>query len=262
MTRRRLITAVGVMFVVATTYFFVLFDTGTLSTVNPGRLGQLDLTIARLFFDLRSTWLILLFTVVTAFGNWGVVFLLAVSACVVLWLTRRLRYIPGLWLVLIGNQISISVLKSFFLRPRPEYAVYRESSASFPSGHSAASFALFGFLTYVLLRERVAPKALVLAGGLMMIILVGSSRLFLGEHYFSDVLSGYLVGGVWVGLGICLTELTTPGIARTGVIKRWQRLAVYAVIVCTGIALYFTVETYIGSLRAVHTPSSEQSSLG
>ena len=133
MTRRRLITAVGVMFVVATTYFFVLFDTGTLSTVNPGRLGQLDLTIARLFFDLRSTWLILLFTVVTAFGNWGVVFLLAVSASVVLWLTRRLRYIRGLWLVLIGNQISISVLKSFFLRPRPEYAVYRESSASFPS---------------------------------------------------------------------------------------------------------------------------------
>ena len=253
MTRGRLIAAATVLVVVATAYFFVLLATNALATVDPGRIGQLDLHIARLFFDLRSARLIWLFTVVTAFGNWGVTFLLAASASVVLWLTSRLRYIPALWVVLIGNQSLVTLLKGLFLRPRPEYAVYREVTASFPSGHSAASFALFGFLTFVLVRERTGPKVLVLAGGLMIIILVGLSRLVLGEHYFSDVLSGYLVGAVWVVLFICLTELKSRCIASSGVTDPRRRLAVYAVVVCTGIALCFTVETYVGSLQAVDT---------
>jgi len=196
MTRGRLIAAANVLVVVATLYFLILFTSGALATINPGRIGQLDLQVTRWFFDLRSARLIWLFTLVTAFGNWGVVFLLAASASCVLWLTHRPRYIPALWLVLTGNQTLIAMLKGLFLRPRPEFAIYREVTASFPSGHSAASFVFFGFLTYVLVRERTGPKVLVLAGGLMIVILVGLSRLVLGEHYLSDVLSGNLVGAV------------------------------------------------------------------
>lgn len=262
MTRGKLIAAASVLVLVATMYFFVLFAKGAFTTVNPGRIVQLDLHIGRLFLDLRNARLIRLFTVVTAFGNWGIVFLLATSASVVLWLTRRLRYIPALWLVLISNQTLINLLKGIFLRSRPEYAVYREVTASFPSGHSAASFALFGFLTYVLVRERTGRKVLVLGCGLMIVILVGLSRLVLGEHYLSDVLSGYLVGAVLVVLGICLTELRSARIASAGAIEPRRRLAVYAVVACTGIALCFTVKTYVVSLQAVDTASPEQSSLG
>ena len=262
MTRGRLIAAASVLVVATTGYIFVLFDTLALANANPRLIGQLDLHVARLFFDLRSARLIDFFTVVTAFGNWGIVFLLAASASVVLWLTRRLRYIPELWFVLIGNQTLIALLKGLFLRPRPEYAVYREVTASFPSGHSAASFALFGFLTYVLVRERTGPKVLVLVGGLVIVILVGLSRLILGEHYFSDVLSGYLVGAVWVVLGICLTELRSGTVARTGVTEPRRMLAVFAVILLTGIALCFTVKTYIGSLQSADTDSAEQLSVG
>ena len=261
MTRPRLIAASSMLVVVTTVYFFVLFATGALATVNPGLIGQLDLHIAKLFFDLRSDRLVQLFTVVTAFGNWGIVFLLAASAYVVLWLTGRPRYIPALWLLLIGNQTHVDLLKGLFLRPRPEYLVYCEVTASFPSGHSAASFALFGFLTYVLVRERAGPKVLVLAVGLGFVILVGLSRLVLGEHYLSDVLSGYLVGAVWVLLGICLTEVRYGNASSAGVTGPRRRLAVYAVVFCTAIALLFTVKTYIGTLQAADTMSPEQSSL-
>lgn len=261
MTHGRLIAAAIVLIVVATVYFLILFATGTLATVNSGQIGQLDLHIAGLFFDLRSARLIWLFTLVTAFGNWGVIFLLAASVSVVLSLTSRLRYIPALWLVLIGNQILVTLLKGLFLRPRPEYAVYREVTASFPSGHSAASFALFGFLTYVLVRERIGPKVLVVPFGLVLVILVGLSRLVLGEHYLSDVLSGYLVGAVWVVLGIFLTELRYGSLASTVVTDPRRRLAVYAVVFCTVIALCFTVKIYVGRLQATDTASPEQSSL-
>ena len=253
-----MIAAASVLVVITTGYFLVLFATGALAIDKSSPIVQLDLHVARLFFDLRSARLIDLFTVVTAFGNWGIVFSLAASASVVLWLMHRLRYIPALWLILISNQTLITLLKGLFLRPRPEYAVYREVTASFPSGHSAASFALFGFLTYVLVRERTGPKVLVLVGGLVIVILVGLSRLILGEHYFSDVLSGYLVGAVSVVLGICLTELRFGTVARTGVTEPRRMLAVFAVILVTGIALCFTVKIYIGSLQSADTASAEQ----
>lgn len=262
MTRARLIAAASMLVVVTTVYFLVLFATGALATVNPGLIGQLDLNIAKLFFDLRSARLVQLFTALTAFGNWGIVFLLAVSATVILWLTRRVRYIPALWLVLICNQTLVDVLKGLFLRPRPEYVVYSEVTASFPSGHSAASFALFGFLTYVLVRERTGPRVLALAVGVVIVIIVGLSRLVLGAHYLSDVLSGYLVGAVWVTLGICLTELASRNVANTDLTKPRRRLAVYATVFCTGIALCFTVQAYVGNLVAADTASPERSSDG
>lgn len=96
----------------------------------------------------------------------------------------------------------------------------------------------------------------------MIVILVGLSRLVLGEHYLSDVLSGYLVGAAWVVLGMCLTELRDGSGPSTGATKARRRLAVYAVVFCTSIALYFTVETYVGSLEQADIESPDQSSVG
>lgn len=252
--RRTLIVAASVMLVIAAGYFLTVFATGALAVVNPGRVGQLDLHIATFFFDLRSAGLTRFFTMVTAFGSWPIIFTVAASATVLLALTRRPRYIAGLWLALIGNQTLVTLIKGLFLRPRPEYGVYHETSASFPSGHSAASVALFGFLTYVLLRERVGPKGLALAGGIATILLVGSSRLVLGEHYFSDVVSGYLVGAVWVVLGICVTELWFDNSAVARVTRPWPRIAVGMVALGTVIALWFIAAAYVGSLIAESGP--------
>jgi undecaprenyl-diphosphatase len=246
MTKVRFVSAAGLLVLAAAGYFLLLFVKQASTPVGPGPIGQMDLWTAELLLYLRNPALVHFFTFVTAFGYWGVVFLLAGTASVTMWLYRRTHYVPGLWFGLIGNQTTVSLLKTLFDRPRPEFAIYREDSAAFPSGHSAASVVVFGFLTYVLIRERVGPRIVSGVMGLLLIILVGLSRLYLLEHYLSEVLSGYLVGAVWLVLAICVTELRSPEFFDGEIrqVPPWRRFALVAVVACTGMAVWLVAESY------------------
>jgi membrane-associated phospholipid phosphatase len=246
MNKVRLVSAAGALVLVASGYFLLLFATQAAAPVGLGPIGQIDLWTAKLLLHIRNPALINFFTLVTAFGYWGVMFLLAGTASTTLWLYRRTRYVPGLWFGLIGNQTTVSLLKTLFDRPRPEFAIYREDSAAFPSGHSAASIVVFGFLTYVLIRERVGPRIVTGVTGLLLVILVGLSRLYLLEHYLSEVLSGYLVGAVWLVLAICVTEWRSPEFDHGGIRKAepWRRYALVAVVVGTGMAVWLVAGSY------------------
>ena len=98
----------------------------------------------------------------------------------------------NLGLVGLLNQI----LKHLVQRPRPtEYRIIDEKGYSFPSGHSMASVAFYGFLIY-LIHKKVNNKILktILIVLLSILIsLIGSSRIYLGVHYTSDVLAGFFV---------------------------------------------------------------------
>lgn len=98
------------------------------------------------------------------------------------------------------NLIVITVFnqlfKFMFKRPRPSgFRIIEESGYSFPSGHSMVSMAFYGFLLY-LIYKRVSNKYLkwgLIFGIALLIILIGISRIYLGVHYTSDVLGGFLV---------------------------------------------------------------------
>jgi undecaprenyl-diphosphatase len=104
--------------------------------------------------------------------------------------------IAGAWLLDAG-------LKLFFARARPEpfYDYYpAPSSYSFPSGHALFSVCFFGGLAVLLthrLNSRVAQVTVWLLA-LVIILLIGSSRIYLGVHYPTDVVGGYAVGLAWV----------------------------------------------------------------
>jgi undecaprenyl-diphosphatase len=133
-------------------------------------------------------------------------------------------------------------------------AVYAESSFAFPSGHSAASVAFFGFLTYVLIRERVGPIVVSFLVGTTLIFLIGLSRIYLVEHYLSDVLNGYLVGALWALLGIWLVEWlhTKRDMSRQAAISPWQSAASIGVIVSALVVAGFIVEDY-QQTRNIHS---------
>ena len=88
-------------------------------------------------------------------------------------------------------------IKNILRRPRPdEFRIIEENGYSFPSGHSMVSMAFYGLLIY-LIYKRVKNKYL--KYGLItllsiVIILIGLSRIYLGVHYTSDVLAGFLLG--------------------------------------------------------------------
>ncbi len=127
-------------------------------------------------------------------------------------LMRRRRLMSMVWLLaMIATAVLNLGLKSVFGRDRPSFhdPVIDESTHSFPSGHSMGSVIAFGMLTYFLLivlsdrREKIAVVvlAVLLAGT------IGFSRVYLGAHYFSDVIGGFLVGGAWLSVCISGTEM-------------------------------------------------------
>jgi len=132
--------------------------------------------------------------------------------------TRRQWILLGGWLAAFaGGGLLDVVLKLVIRRPRPPYAAafLHHESWSFPSGHAMGSLIGYGMLAYLLgvlwIHRRRAQISVVL-GAALLIVAIGFSRLYLGVHYFSDVVGGYAAGLLW--LSACISGLE--------VARRWR----------------------------------------
>ena len=138
---------------------------------------------------------------VTALGYYYVVVpLLAVT---VFAFYRRGRRLSAVLLVVStgGSIVLTTVLKGLFQRSRPELieSGYQASFYSFPSGHATVAVGFYGMLTVILAyRLRGAARWAVAACGVLVVLLIGFSRLYLGVHYPTDVLAGYLSALLWL----------------------------------------------------------------
>jgi len=144
---------------------------------------------------------------ITAVGNGGTVVVIGLVACGFLWAMRERVGVLLLVIALVGGDAFNRLLKDAFGRPRPELFMLetpfaRPVSASFPSGHATASMVLYLALAYLLARlgGRGAFRWVVIAVAGLLILLIGLSRMYLGVHYPSDVLAGYIFGFVWAAL--------------------------------------------------------------
>ncbi|MEI7452065.1 MAG: phosphatase PAP2 family protein [Candidatus Falkowbacteria bacterium] len=171
-------------------------------------LNNFDQGIAVWFLDHRNNFGIHFFEFVSFFGNWQ--FLLPAMILFLLWLYSKKQYkfiLP--FLLTVGSAEAVTLLgKVFFHRPRPSLAVLAETDFSFPSGHATIAVALYGYLAYLLIKT-LAPKYknLISASAVLLAALIGFSRIYLGVHFLSDVLVGYLIGGVALIVGTKITEI-------------------------------------------------------
>lgn len=90
----------------------------------------------------------------------------------------------------------IFVLKEIITKTRPENALVLESSSSFPSGHAFISLILAGFVIYYLVSKIKSRTKRIILDILMvlLVLLIGFSRIYLHVHWFSDVIAGFLLG--------------------------------------------------------------------
>lgn len=172
-------------------------------------LTQFDLTLADLLHRHGTPVLIQLAKIVSLLGSPGFVAAWSLVVCLVL-LKQRQRVLLVGWIgALAGGGLLDLGLKLAFRRPRPTWeAPYLvEHGWSFPSGHAMGSLVAYGMLAYLLvlhLHGRAARTAVII-GAVVLVLAIGFTRLFLGVHFFSDVIAGYAAGTVW--LAVCISGL-------------------------------------------------------
>lgn len=146
----------------------------------------------------------------TELGAIPAILAVCVTTTGVLWVAQLSYLVLPLWIAFLGAQLSSWSVKYLVGRSRPEFLdLASATSSSFPSGHSTSSMAVYGFLAFILARHGPS-RALSVAATLSLaalILLIGFSRLFLGVHYASDVLGGFLVGGFWLLLAIGVSKM-------------------------------------------------------
>jgi len=111
--------------------------------------------------------------------------------------------------VIAGSALLNVVLKLIFHRARPTlHRIVEANGYSFPSGHSMTAFTLYGVLCFLLWKHaRVAfTRVLLIIIGSIMIVAIGVSRIYLGVHYPSDVVGGYLASGTWLAVSIWIYQ--------------------------------------------------------
>lgn len=139
---------------------------------------------------------------VTYLGSTIVVLALSFCALVAFYLLKWRRAAVLLLITMAGAFLLNYVLKETFQRARPEpfFGILAPKSYSFPSGHSLLSFCLFGTLAAIIHRRtrNIAVRIVVWVVAALLVALVGFSRVYLGVHYPSDVIAGYLAAAVWV----------------------------------------------------------------
>lgn len=164
------------------------------------KINHFDQNVLEYLFSLHNPFYNDFFSLITWAGSTEVVIFLTVVLVIWLVTTNKLPAAYMTLIIMIGSTVTTNVLKIIVARPRPFLAPYEVSTFSFPSGHATGALALYGVITYIVLRYQ--PKKIYRYSTLILTItliaLVGFSRVYLGFHYLSDVLAGYTVASVWL----------------------------------------------------------------
>jgi len=193
----RAFVLLGLILVAAAWVFFGVLE----DVVTGDPLVRADTAIYNMLQGLRSLAGDQVMIAITELGD--AVVAGAVAAVVLLWLSwRRAWYAAACWAAAVAGAGVIGiVIKLALHRPRPISIYAGWDAFSFPSGHATTNAAIYGFLA-VLLARHARPALQVWIGGAaaFTVALIGFSRIYLGAHWFSDVVGGIAFGTAWIAL--------------------------------------------------------------
>ncbi|WP_354154787.1 MULTISPECIES: phosphatase PAP2 family protein [unclassified Arthrobacter] len=183
------------------------------NVVDDAGLTSLDLPALELSQSLRSP---ALDAGVTAFTNIGGGIGMPILASI---LTGWLTFLSRTWrpIILVGGAAAVSTVattvgKRLVGRTRPDHSEAVppfETSPSFPSGHTLNTTVVIGVVVYVMCLqfEMLSARITAITAGVIFIIAMGLSRVFLGHHWLTDVMAGWFLGLAWVGIVILAHRL-------------------------------------------------------
>ena len=174
------------------------------------RITSFDSTVIAFIQGFETSTLTNIMKFFTFIGSFPImlVIILVISLFLYFILKHRLELIL-LWTVVISTPILNWILKQTFHRARPElHRLIDIGGYSFPSGHAMNAFAFYGILAFLLWRHipNQTGRTILILFSSLFIILIGISRVYLGVHYPSDIIGGYLASGFWLTIEIWLFQ--------------------------------------------------------
>jgi membrane-associated phospholipid phosphatase len=199
----------------------ILFNGLAWSIINDRPIVQLDQNVATALHAWATPTTTSVFIVISTLGFqvlWVIIIIVAV------YLARQRHWIHLItWIVgWVGGEVLNQILKLIFHRARPFFSdpLLTPANFSFPSGHAMISVIMYGLLAYFLLlgTRNPAGRIAIIVGTIILILLIGLSRIYLGVHFVSDVIAGFAAGAIW--LTVCISGME---LARTRVSFREQQ---------------------------------------
>jgi len=172
--------------------------------IKGNRYAEFDEKCINFALSIRNGWLTAIFTIITNLVNPIVIGF--VGFCILIFAKNRRIFSFQLFLNMGIVALLNLVFKYFFVRNRPDEAFHlvAEVGYSFPSGHTMFAVAFYGFLIYMLWnsKRKNSLKIPLTIGGVLLVLLISFSRIYLGVHYASDV-----IGGLYVAIGYLMIFL-------------------------------------------------------
>jgi undecaprenyl-diphosphatase len=168
---------------------------------DQSRINQFDVLVLRQFAEWRSPLLTIIFSNLTALGSTTLIFLHTLVAFALLLSTRDKAGAYQLGAASLGSSILTQATKGFVDRPRPTAipALAEAFGSSYPSGHALSAAAMYVTITILACRHlpQLRQRRMLRAMAAVIIIAIAVSRLYLGVHYATDIVSGMLLGTGW-----------------------------------------------------------------
>ncbi len=164
-----------------------------------------DIWFEHLMLTIRTPLMVRVFEIVTFFGEpTTIIGFAGVVGLTLLYTPRGRLFVIGFVTTLAGAAASGFALKDIVMRARPGGLIpaIRETGFSFPSGHATGSMAFYGFVAFLLCRWYPRYAKAIIATTTALVLMIGFSRLYLGVHFPSDVIAGYLLSILWLAIGI------------------------------------------------------------
>ena len=182
----------------------------------------------------------------TYLGNWQVITAGSAIFALMIYLARHWWWLSAFATSILGEQLLSQVTKFVVHRDRPnlDNALLPAAGGSFPSGHALVAFAFYGFIAcYAVSQSRsLRAKISILAGVIPLILGIGSSRIYLGVHWPSDVIASFALGPAWVATVLTVFNLAwspTPQ-ENSQSVSRSFAIAGAAVWMAFVVAFFFT----------------------
>lgn len=170
-------------------------------------LANFDQKIVLHFEQIRSESVTDAFLFISDVGS--IKGLLFITALLTVYLIYKKRFTDVLFLMFVfwGSRGLNNLLKNWVERDRPEInPIIHSAGFSFPSGHTMNSTAVLGFICFLLLIhfKSKAFRKTIIGVTVLLVALIGVSRIYLGVHYVTDIIGGFVAGIIWVLIFISL----------------------------------------------------------